>query len=108
MVAMPRLVSARTLDELHWASMTIAAGAQSRLGLDGGSVGESVSEATLWQHPGVTARDMVAMAVALEVAHGLLVGRLQRRGLSDLMGTVMSSFAATWDGMRTEADANER
>ena len=107
MVAMPRLVSARTLDELHWASMTLAAGAQSMLGGNGGSVGEGVSEATLEQYPGVTARDMVAMAVALEVAHGLLVGRLQRRGLSDLMGTVMSSFEVTWDGMRREAGGDD-
>ena len=33
---MPRLVSSRTLDELHWASMTLAAGAQSMLGGNGG------------------------------------------------------------------------
>ena len=104
---MPRLVSSRTVDELHWASIALAAGAQSMLGSVGQAAGDAVAEATRDQYPGVTARDMVAVAVALEVAHGMLLGRLQNAGLSGLMGTAMSSFEATWQGLCQEAGGDD-
>lgn len=104
---MPRLVSSRTVDELRWASIALAAGAQGMLGIGGQAAGDVVAGAMREQYPGVTARDMVAVAVALEVAHGLLVGSLQRRGLSSLMGTAMSSFEATWQGLCQEAGGDD-
>lgn len=107
MVVMPRLVSSRTVDELHWASIALASGAQSMLGIGGQAAGDGVAEATREQYPNVTARDMVAVAVALEVAHGMLLGRLQNGGLSGLMGTAMSSFEATWQGLCQEVDGRE-
>lgn len=104
---MPRLVSSRTVDELHWASLAIASGAQSMLGIGGQAAGDGVAEATRKQYPNVTARDMIAVAVALEVAHGMLLGRLQNAGLSGLMGTAMSSFEATWQGLCQEVEGRE-
>lgn len=109
---MPRLVSSRTVDELHWASIALASGAQSMLGSVGQAAGDAVAEAMREQYPGVTARDMVAVAVALEVARDVLLGRLQNAGLSGLMGTAMSSFEATWQGLsmgaRPEHSVNSR
>ena len=107
MVVMPRLVSSRTVDELHWASLALASGAQSMLGIGGQAAGDGVAEAAREQYPNVTARDMVAVAVALEVAHGMLLGRLVNGGLSGLMGTAMSSFEATWQGLCQEVDGRE-
>lgn len=107
MVVMPRLVSSRTVDELHWASIALASGARGMLGSGGQAAGDAVAEATREQYPNVTARDMVAVAVALEVAHGMLLGRLQNAGLSGLMGTVVSSFEATWQGLCQEVDGRE-
>lgn len=104
---MPRLVSSRTVDDMHLASLAIAGGARSMLGHGGDAACDAVAEATVEQYPGVTARDMAAMAVALEVPHELLVGRMQRRGLLGLMGTVMSSFEATWQGMCQETGDSE-
>lgn len=109
---MPRLVGSRTVDDLHWASIALASGARGMLGSGGQAAGDAVAEATREQYPNVTARDMVAVAVALEVAHGMLLGRLQNAGLSGLMGTVMSSFEATWQGLsmgaRPEHSVNSR
>lgn len=109
---MPRLVSSRTVDELRLASVALAAGALSMLGISGQAADGVVAEAMREQYPGVTARDMVAVAVTLEVAHGMLLGRLQNSGLSGLMGTVMSSFEATWQGLsmgaRPEHSVNSR
>lgn len=104
---MPRLVSSRTVDELHWAALALTSGAQSMLGIGGQAAGDGVAEATREQYPNVTARDMVAVAVALEVAHGMLLGRLQNAGLSGLMGTAMSSFEATWQSLCQEVEGRE-
>lgn len=107
MVVMPRLVSSRTVDELHWASIALAAGAQSMLGSGGQEAGDVVAEAMCEQYPGVTARDMIAAGAALEVTHRMLLGRLQDAGTAGLMGTVMSSFEATWQGLCQEVDGRE-
>lgn len=107
MVVMPRLVSSRTVDELHWAALALASGARGMLGNGGQAAGDAVAEATREQYPNVTARDMVAVAVALEVAHGMLLGRLVNGGLSALMGTAMSSFEATWQSLCQEVEGRE-
>lgn len=106
-VVMPRLVSSRTVDELHLASVALAAGARGMLGISGQAAGDAVAEATREQYPGVTARDMIAVGVALEVTHGMLLGMLQDAGPAGLMGTVMSSFEATWQGLCQEVDGRE-
>lgn len=104
---MPRLVSSRTVDDMHLASVALVAGARGMLGHADSEAGDAVAEATREQYPGVTARDMVAVAVALEVAHGMLLGRLQNAGLSGLIGTAMSSFEATWQGLCLEMEGRE-
>lgn len=104
---MPRLVSSRTVDELHLVSVALAAGALSMLGISGQAADGVVAEAMREQYPGVTVRDMVAVGVALEVTHRMLLGRLQDAGPAGLMGTVMSSFEATWQGLCQEVGGDD-